>query len=647
MSGAEQNWNRIKALHGDLLSGYEHQISQTDISGKGRFYRLRLSGFEGNKDANQTCSKLQNLGLDCFVVVMRGNAAASTASAPTMSNQVYGLKLSTTRTEENARQARANINMQYSDDLADWSPHIQTVTSSDGRILFELRIGEFENREQAISLCEKLRSAGQDCLPFALSENSPQKRSAQSVALHAQSSPPPNAKKRSDEEPGLKVVESRNSSTTKSAKPVAGKNIEFGHESVTSDVRDLPTVQTSSPDKFRADPVPTKKIGKRLTVGGYYEVEYKHRHNYDLDTSEDDELGILETELQLLFGYVHDNNFSTVLGLQGSRDLDIFDDNDRHSNDWRAGVARAYADFSLSEQGTLLRIGRQRFEDEREWLFDDTLDAVSATVIYDDISFSGFFGREGLFPENLVEDNRGDEVNYYFLSGGYALTSDAFAKAYMFHTNNLSDDRKTTYWGLRSMGEIDNRLTYWLDTALARGSDEDDDIRAYAFDAGGSFTMLPAYNIYAIGGFAMGSGDSDRNDSRDTTYRQSGLEGNEAKSGGIVGYNYYGELFDPELSNIKIWTLGLGIKPSPRFSADLVFHKYEQHHQRDRDRADVRPRPNGDSKELGWESDLVMALRVGDDARATMILGYFAPGDAYEPDTDDAMFLNLSFRRKF
>lgn len=62
--------------------------------------------------------------------------------------------------------------------------------------------------------------------------------------------------------------------------------------------------------------------------------------------------------------------------------------------------------------------------------------------------------------------------------------------------------------------------------------------------------------------YAYASGDTVSGDGRDTAFRQTDLEDNTAKLGGPRRLAYYGELFDPELSNLQVLTVSGGLKPT-------------------------------------------------------------------------------------
>jgi alginate production protein len=138
-------------------------------------------------------------------------------------------------------------------------------------------------------------------------------------------------------------------------------------------------------------------------------------------------------------------------------------------------------------------------------------------------------------------------------------------------------------------------------------------------------------------GYAFGSGDGNPNDSRNREFRQSGIQANETRFAGIPPFQIYGETFDPELSNLRLLTVGFGFRPAPLVSVDLVYHWYRLHRISDTFRssaltAEINQVDTRMSKDLGQGLDVVIGVRrlfglrrLGVDLRT----GWFFPGKAF------------------
>jgi hypothetical protein len=160
---------------------------------------------------------------------------------------------------------------------------------------------------------------------------------------------------------------------------------------------------------------------------------------------------------------------------------------------------------------------------------------------------------------------------------------------------------------------------------------------------------VPARTFLTLA-YAFGSGDANPNDGEDRNFRQTDLQDNEDRWGDVTRFKYYGELFDPELSNLDIFTAGIGIRPISRASVDVVYHLYRQDKAATRIwDSDLRTRPNGRSDKLGSEVDLVVGYRQREGSRLTLelVLGYFMPDEAFPASAADAFFGNVQFKMTY
>ena len=63
-------------------------------------------------------------------------------------------------------------------------------------------------------------------------------------------------------------------------------------------------------------------------------------------------------------------------------------------------------------------------------------------------------------------------------------------------------------------------------------------------------------------------------------------------------------------------------------------------------RSDLRAKPDGVHRDLGWEVDLVLGSRALPATHVEAVLGRFEPGDAF-PDGDPAWVARLQLRFRF
>ena len=253
-------------------------------------------------------------------------------------------------------------------------------------------------------------------------------------------------------------------------------------------------------------------------------------------------------------------------------------------------VEEAYLTLREPNLGLALQVGRQSFEDPRQWLYDAELDAVRARYRAQRLSLELAASREALLDSDLLDPDEVEWANNYVLYAAYELSGDVSMGAYGIVRDGAARDQPI-FLGLQSAGTIGGRLSYWLDAAHVRGREDGSDLRGYGVDLLGAYHFDAPLSPHLILGYAFGSGDSDPDDDRDGAFRQTGLQGNEIEVGGHTPFRYYGEAFDPELSNLSIFTAGFGARPTAELSADLVYHYYLQDHAADEVR-DSRSTPS-------------------------------------------------------
>lgn len=384
-----------------------------------------------------------------------------------------------------------------------------------------------------------------------------------------------------------------------------------------------------------------------IQVFGTVELSYERQQNFDLDNAEADDLDVLPLELELEILFEPSDYFSAYARSQLKYEVPLHEKGGRDAESTALLINEANVTVSEPDPGFSLRLGRQLFEDERQWLYDTELDAVRGTYenpnLLVELSASR---RSWLFQEDLLNPDDVDKVNYYQLYAIHEPAEDIAVGAYALVLDERDgNDNRAVFFGLTSTGSPFDGLTYWLEAALLRGEDEEGrSLRGYGFDLIGSYRFDAALSPRILAGYAFGSGDSDPDDDRNGQFRQTGIQDNEAELDSIASFHYYGEAFDPELSNMSIVTLGAGIRPRVDLSIDLIAHAYFQDVAADelQDSA-FDAEPTGRSRRLGSEIDLVLGYKPRKKFQVNGFLGYFTPGRAFEDGADTALFARIEF----
>jgi alginate production protein len=394
--------------------------------------------------------------------------------------------------------------------------------------------------------------------------------------------------------------------------------------------------RASAADVFDPDEPPETRyrLAPFLTFGAEIEVDYAYRKNLGLDDRRDGDGASLAPELSLALSFDPDPRFQAFLNVAVAREsvLKIEAGQSKPSEDVTLEVKEAFIWIRSLPGGLSLQVGRQRFEDERQWLYDEELDAVRLRFQQAALAVELSASRDGLVRTDLLSSATGDRINNYVLHASYRLPRETALEAYaIVRDDRDADRRRPVFAGLRARGEPIEDLDYWLDLGYVGGHDGSKRIRGWGVDLGATYELQVGPKPALTLGFAFGSGDGDPDDGTDESFRQTGLQDNEGDFGGATDFRYYGEVLDPELSNLAILTAGVGIRPSDKFSLDLVYHYYLQHRAaatlRD---AGIDAEPSGRSRRLGSAVDLVLGFQeIWDRLDGLLAVGYFSPGAAF------------------
>jgi len=290
-----------------------------------------------------------------------------------------------------------------------------------------------------------------------------------------------------------------------------------------------------------------------------------------------------------------------------------------------------------------IQAGRMDFDDRREWIYDQNLDGVR--VYWTVAGWMAELSATTTLSDGKPRDE--NTVNYvaYFSDTGRRFAVYAIRR----ETDLFGKQENITHLGLRAFGQWPPEYESWLEVAYMRGNRDSFrgriDMRGWGLDIGTTRSIGKRWFLTAS--YAFGQGDDNTLDGTDGTFRQTRLQDNNGKFGGVTSFRYYGELIDPELANLRIATLGIGYRFAPKASFDLVGHYYRQ------DKAvrkiidsDIEQRPNGIDRDLGWEVDAIIGWRPVRAWDFELVLGRFKPGKAFRR-RDDAWVSKIQIRYRY
>jgi hypothetical protein len=398
---------------------------------------------------------------------------------------------------------------------------------------------------------------------------------------------------------------------------------------------------------------------------GEYDVRLDYRKNFALDKRDKEDLFRLDQELQLRASYRYNDWISFLVEgkVFGEHQLHTGGGGRRSSVDLERGETWVRFD-RLFGRDLSLKVGRQNFEEPRQWWWDDDLDAVGVRYRRDSWLFELGLARE-VAPQSLVHnfiepENQGvvrvlGRANWlYFKNHGLDL--------FFLHHNDRSttqsrgdqvradredpSDAKLWWGGLRAMGSEPvaghGDFSYWADAAIVSGREKlvefsnapgnqkvatsrsSRRVRGWAIDVGGRWdSELPGRPLFTVG-YARGSGDKNPDRGSDRSFRQTGLQSNDEE------FRTYGELLRPELSNLSIPVLAVQFPILSKSHVEFAYRRFRQVHAAPflRD-ARIEADPNGINKNIGQEWMLYAVIKQWRKVEIEVVGAAFKAGRAY------------------
>lgn len=381
------------------------------------------------------------------------------------------------------------------------------------------------------------------------------------------------------------------------------------------------------------------EIAKNLRVGLRAEISRDTERDFDLDGGTDEDRIDDEFSLRAVGNWTPSEQFFMRFGGRFTK-LWRQDEADGRSEDAGSSLTELYAYWSRIYAAPVdLQVGRQDYYDEREWLWDENLDALR--LFY----YPGSWIFELAAATTLSSGSpREEETDRMILSVTHHWADRSLGAYLIDQRTKLSERDYPLFMGLRAYGEWFEDHNSWAEFSLVRGYVGSTDIRGWALDLGSTWFAPGAEPWYFSAGYALGSGDGDNTDGVDHAYRQTGIQDNNDKFGGVTSFKYYGELLEPELSNLHILTAGVGRRLGKRISMDLVYHLYRQDEAFNRLRdTNLDARPNGNARGIGQELDLIFGHRASNGLDTEVVLSTFDPGNAFDEDRR-AYLVKLQFR---
>lgn len=419
----------------------------------------------------------------------------------------------------------------------------------------------------------------------------------------------------------------------------------------------------SDDDRRPEDQTRINLLGRELIIGGQAELASGIERGYELSPDADDGKLTLDPEIKIETIWLIEDDLVTFTEIKAFGEGELWKDGGGTEN--RGGVELGEAWLLKTRIGgtpLALQVGRQQLQDRREWWWDEDLDMVRLHYFGDRVTAFAGIGRElGYYstvgrrdPEDRDIVRKVGSIKWDWMDRQeiQLLVLDQRDNSTVYGRDQIVADRSldeadvdATWMGVRVRGRVKTdfpgKFYYWGDLARVRGHEtlfnaretptgdqqvvavERQRVSGWAYDLGASFELPVQPEAYLTVSHARGSGGA-------SPFRQTGLQGNNGKFRGNSRFRYYGEVLRPELSNLSVLTGALGIEPLEDGWIETVWHRYRQITALPEiagSRLDVEP--EGNSKRLGQEIDLVASYRPKSGWDFELTGGVFEAGPAF------------------
>jgi alginate production protein len=410
--------------------------------------------------------------------------------------------------------------------------------------------------------------------------------------------------------------------------------------------------QVFDPD---APPKPRYEVLPGLFLGASTDIDVDAEINFDLDDEDADDVVVIEPVPQVVLSYGPWPWLVAFANLALSKEFAPVEEGRDRDRPWKLDLRQANLSFNQVLPLLNVRVGRQRYRDDREWLYDEDLDAFRLFFGRPQLHLEASVSRLRLVDKDLLNEESNEKVDNYFLTGHWIPWKDLELSGYVLaRYGRTSSEERPVFLGVRVLGEVLHDLEHWLDAAFVTGEGAEDeessarpDLAGLGLDVGTTYVFDVDPEPSLTLAFAWGSGERQVGGT-DGNFRQTGLQENSDRFNGVTRFEYYGALFDPELSNLQIFTAGAGLRPLRRTSLDLVYHYYFQDVAADSILdSNLDEDPTGDSRSLGQEVDLVIGFEELKNLSLSLTIGSFLAGNAFPAGSDPAVLVAFESRYVF
>lgn len=348
------------------------------------------------------------------------------------------------------------------------------------------------------------------------------------------------------------------------------------------------------------------EIGRRASYSAYLSTRFQSERNQRRDDGVDDR----SDEYALYLGLVGRVDLGRGMIAFGHGELDARSKTThtrRYDLATRWTTKEAFVSFEVNDAARIT-VGRMRFSDLNKWVADAAVDGIHY----------GHKTKDRV--TELAAFNGTDDADASYLMAHLGRVNNKIRYGALALVENDGADNRLHVSGYAS-AFVSQRFSYELNVGAVAGDAANGKRAGVGFDVRGTHKFgFSKLNPQLMFGFAAGSDG----------YQQSGLQSNKTYNRGQTQVHRYGYAFQPDLTNLAVGSVAVGIRPSRKLSMDLGLHVYGQLSKSSSGpNARLSGATTGMSSFLGTEVSLVGAWRPSKKSKVEFGVGHFNPGPAY------------------
>lgn len=347
-------------------------------------------------------------------------------------------------------------------------------------------------------------------------------------------------------------------------------------------------------------------IGQRLSYSLYTSLRFQDERNRRRDDDVDDR----NVESALYLGFVGRADLGRGMIAFGHGELDARSKN-THIRSYemtsRWTTKEAFVSFKVSPNARIT-FGRLRFSDLNKWGADAAVDGIHY----------GHKTTDRVIEFAAIKAIDDDASSYLMAHHGRVKNKISYGALALIESRD--EDTQFHLTGYAN-AVVSQRFSYELNVGVVAC----DVANGKSIGFGADLRTLHKFgksqmNPQVMFGFSAAT----------RGYRQSGLQSNKTYNKGQTQVHRYGYAFQPDLTNLAVGSVAIGIRPSRKLSVDLGLHVYGQLKKSTfGPNARFQGATTGNSVFLGTEISLVGAWHPNRKSKVEFGVGHFNPGPAF------------------